>query len=199
MALCCCCTVSCFTLIPVSITHACACATLPCDPDSLTSLLCNHTVAATVCNPSSRYDLLYHVAAPFVGLVAHVALVCCTRRFAHINIRGDLLVLLCLSRGHLHECSLMHRVTCNVTVGLTSRLPSAGAGAGAGAPTGMSVAVVSSARATSFTCCAPLIGPVPVAALFVVNVSITHACTAVRGCAPFTACMTLYMCTCRCR
>ena len=39
----------------------CVYATLSCDPDPLTSLApasCNHTVAATVCSPYSRYGLL---------------------------------------------------------------------------------------------------------------------------------------------
>ena len=46
---------------------ACVCGTLPCGPDSLTCLAsasCNHTVAATVCSPSSRYGLLCLFRSP---------------------------------------------------------------------------------------------------------------------------------------
>ena len=75
---------------------ACVCGTLSCGPDSLTCLAsasCNHTVAATVCSPSSRYlavSISFTCSAPFVWLTAHGSCCCpCfTHRFARINIRA---------------------------------------------------------------------------------------------------------------
>ena len=75
---------------------ACVCATLSYGPDSLTSFAlssCNHTAAATVCTPSSRYGLLCGFRSPAVlrhrscGFCC-CCLVCCAQRSDHTRVRS---------------------------------------------------------------------------------------------------------------